>query len=148
MAQPSGHSRALRERLKEARREKGWTLQECADRVARELGKDKLSAQAVKFWEDFERHPPVDVFAAWCRAVGLRLVVEIVEPEEGRQPVLLHKETEELARKADQMAAKDRRVLERLAELVEDLDEDERFLLLRDIEYVERRRERAAKAAD
>jgi transcriptional regulator with XRE-family HTH domain len=73
----TGHSKELRARLREARKRKGLTLEQVADSVAEYLGLDSFSAGAISHYEAFRRHPPVDVMAAWARAVDLKLVVDL-----------------------------------------------------------------------
>jgi hypothetical protein len=99
----TGHSRHLRNVLRAARADLGLSAQQVADRIARAMGKEKFSGQSVLYYEAFQRHPPIDVFAFWARSVGYRLVVELDKLGNERQPVLLrHEEVAEIARALDE----------------------------------------------
>jgi transcriptional regulator with XRE-family HTH domain len=98
----TGHSRHLRNVLRAARLEQGMSAQDVADRIAGLLGKPKYSGQSVLYYEGFQRHPPVDVFAAWARAVGYRLIVDVDKLGNERAQVLLrHPEVIEIAKALD-----------------------------------------------
>jgi hypothetical protein len=102
----TGHSRHLRNVLALARQEQQLSAQQVADRMARALGKDKLSGQSVLYYEGFQRHPPIDVFAAWARAVGYRLIVDLDKLGNERAQVLIrHDEVAEIARALDEAPA-------------------------------------------
>jgi transcriptional regulator with XRE-family HTH domain len=98
----TGHSRAIRARLRAARIEQGLSLQTVADRIAEILGRESLTAAAVSSWETFARHPPIDMMAAWARAVGMRLIVDLDSADSPRTPVLLRPETVDMARALDE----------------------------------------------
>lgn len=98
----TGHSRHLRQVLRAARLEQHLSAQQVADRVAAALGRDSMSGQSVLYWEGFERHPPIDVFAAWARVLGYRLIVDLDRADNQRTPVLIrHPEVAEIARLLD-----------------------------------------------
>ena len=108
----SGHSRALRAKLRAARLALGLTQQDVADRIASVMGMQKpLADSTVSAWEKFERHPSVDVFAAWSRVLGLRLIVDIDAADSGRVPVLLQQRTVEVARALDAAGDADFRLI-------------------------------------
>ena len=75
------HAKDVREHLKRARLSLGLTLQDVAERTAVLAGLDRLSRQTVWFWEAGQRQPRPDYLAAWARAVDLRLVLRVVEPD-------------------------------------------------------------------
>ena len=62
-------------------------------------------------WEQFIRHPPIDVMALWARTVGLRLIVDLDDADGRRVPVLLRTDTAELARAIDTLPESDREVI-------------------------------------
>ena len=107
-----GHSRQLRRRLRAARLERGLTLQHVADFIAKAEGLKSLTDAAVSQWESFKRHPPVNLMAAWARAVGLRLIVDLDDRSGERVPVLLHPRTADLAREIDSLNDDDRAYIE------------------------------------
>lgn len=98
MIPSTGRSQQFRARLRAARERQGLTLEQVADEIAVQLGLSRFSASAVSHYEQFRRHPPVDVFAAWCRAVGMRLTMELDEINSDRVQVLLRPEVARLAR--------------------------------------------------
>ena len=96
------HALWLRGVLKAERIRRGWSLQETADAVAKEMGRRSLSKQALQDWEEFETQPKIDAFAAWARALGLRLEVDLVTPGDGWVSVRV---PEDLATTSRQLAA-------------------------------------------
>lgn len=72
----TGHSKALRLKLRAAREERGWTQQDLANRIGEYLSKPPPSIASISMWEGFDRHPSIDTMAAWARVLGMRLVVE------------------------------------------------------------------------
>lgn len=73
----TGHTRRLRAVLKNARERQGLSQQDVADEIARIVGKGSHTRSAISAYESFNRHPPINVFAAWARAVGMRLIVDL-----------------------------------------------------------------------
>lgn len=101
----SGHSRKLRATLRAARKEQDLSAQQVADRLAAALGKRSMSGQAILYYEAFSRHPPVDVFAAWARVLGFRLIVDLDAAGNERKPMLVkHPEVSEIAHALDNAA--------------------------------------------
>lgn len=99
----TGHSKHLRQILRAARLEQSLSAQQVADRMAAALGKEKLAGQSILYYEAFERHPPVDVFAAWARSLGYRLVVDLDRADNQRFPVMVrHTEVADIARALDE----------------------------------------------
>jgi transcriptional regulator with XRE-family HTH domain len=112
VAVKTGHSRALRERLIKAREARNLTQPDVVREIARIIDDGRTwTPAALSAWENFNRHPPVDVMAAWARAVGLRLVVDLDESGGRRIPVLLQPDTAELARAIDAMTDDERKAL-------------------------------------
>lgn len=81
-----GTEQAIRLRgiLADRRTQMKLSQQAVADSVARELGKTSLTKQAISQWERFDTQPGIDEFAAWARAVGLRLWVDLYDPDDPR----------------------------------------------------------------
>jgi transcriptional regulator with XRE-family HTH domain len=104
-----GTEQAIRiRRILADRREKlGRSQQEVADAVAREIGKDSLSKQAISQWERFESQPGVDQLAGWARALGLRLSVEIVDPEDRRVSMPVRPDLVEVVSRLHDLSAGD-----------------------------------------
>lgn len=94
----SGTERAiwLRKRLRARRKELRKTQAELAELVRAELGWDTLSKQAISQWENFQTQPTIDALAAWCRVLGLRLRVTIVEPHDDRVLTPLRRDSVEI----------------------------------------------------
>ena len=111
-----GHSRQLRLRLRAARKRLNLSHDDVAERVANTLGLDAKTGGSISHYEQFRRHPRIDVMAAWARAVGLRLIVDLDDADGKRIPVMLHARTAELARVLDNAS-------------------DEDFAMIRDIAY-------------
>lgn len=110
--QPTGWSRHLRNILKARREELGLTPQQVADRVAEELELKSLSHQAVRYWEKFERHPPIDRYAAWARVLGLMLIVELDSGDSERVTVRLqHPESVAVARSMESLSDAKRKAI-------------------------------------
>jgi transcriptional regulator with XRE-family HTH domain len=112
MLPSTGHSRQIRERLRAAREREGLTLEQVADRIAEYLGMDSFSAGSVSHYEQFRRHPPIDVMAAWCRAVGMVLRVDVDDAASERLQVLLRPEVARLARAMEAVQPEDLAAIE------------------------------------
>ena len=98
----TGHSRHMRAILADARRRLGLSAQDVADRIAALMLKDSFTGQSVRQYERFERHPPIDVYAAWARAVGYILKIDLDPIDSGRSMVLIHSpDAATLARELD-----------------------------------------------
>lgn len=78
MGRGTDHALWLRGLLRAERERRGWSLSQCARAVAREMGKANLTKQSFTRWESFESQPRIDQFAAWARALGFRLEVDLV----------------------------------------------------------------------
>jgi transcriptional regulator with XRE-family HTH domain len=102
-----GHSRQLRLRLRAARKRLNLSHEEVAERVAKTLEIDSRTGASISHYEQFRRHPRIDVMAAWARAVGLRLIVDLDDARGKRIPVMLHPRTAELARVLDNASDED-----------------------------------------
>lgn len=115
----TGHSRNLRKRLKAARDEKGWTADHVGRLIGHEMGRRAYSGQAVLYWEAFERHPPIDTYAAWARVLGWKLNLDVVPQDCERTTVHLQsQEAVDIARIVDSMTEAARRsVLQMLRDL-------------------------------
>lgn len=103
----TGHSRALRAKLRLQRESLGLTQQQVADLIAQDLEIDGMTKGAISAYEGFLRHPSVDIMAAWCRVLGLRLLVDIDESKSSRVPVLLNPANAEVARALDMAPPED-----------------------------------------
>lgn len=115
MEERTGQSRHLRQILRAAREAQGLTQQQVADRVTESLGLERrLTAAAISEWERFTRHPPINLFAAWSRCLGRRLVVQIDEATGDRVAVMLHPDTADLARMIDLLGEEDRRLIQQM----------------------------------
>lgn len=100
----SGHSRRLRDLLRAARERLNLDQAEVGRRVAERMERDKpYLKQSVSAWEKFEQHPGIDVFAAWARVLGLRLIVDLDDAKGERIPVMLQKRSAEIARGVDML---------------------------------------------
>lgn len=86
MQERTGRSRGIREELKGARKKRRLSLKRVAELVAEDLG-ISLSGEAVRLWENFERHPRIDTFASWARVLGYRLDVQLIHGEADRARV-------------------------------------------------------------
>jgi transcriptional regulator with XRE-family HTH domain len=102
-----GHSRQLRRRLRAARLRLGLSHGQVAERVAKRLGIDSRTGGSISHYEEFRRHPRIDVMAAWARAVDLRLIVDLDDAEGKRIPVMLRHRTADLARVLDNATDED-----------------------------------------
>ena len=114
----TGHTEMLRRRLRARREELKLSQQDVADRIAAALGEPHRAATSVTNYEAMTRQPKINVFAAWARAVGLRLVVDLDDAESTRVPVLVQPDRAELAKALDVLDESDlaivRGVIERL----------------------------------
>jgi transcriptional regulator with XRE-family HTH domain len=105
----TGHSEALRSKLRAARERRGLTQPELAQLITEELKRPKpLAPSALSQWETFDRHPRIDDMAAWARVLGLRLVVELDDAQGKRIPVMLSPEVAEVAREIEAADEEDR----------------------------------------
>lgn len=116
MTEQTGKSRHLRQLLKKRRDELGWSAQRVADKVAEEIGRKSLSGESVRQWEQFISHPSIDKYAAWCRVLGMRLVMEVVDDSSDRVVALLDPQVADLARALDMASAADRTMLRQMME--------------------------------
>jgi transcriptional regulator with XRE-family HTH domain len=105
------HARWLRSVLKAERIRRGWSLQETADVVAREWGRDKLSKQSLQDWEEFKTQPKIDAFAAWARALGLRLEVDLVQSADPSVAIRVPIELADVCRTLSVLPPADRQVI-------------------------------------
>lgn len=88
--------------------------QDVADEVARLLGLESFSAGSISNYEQFTRHPPIDVMAAWARAVGMKLTVDLVDAASERVAVPLKPRPAWIARALDGAEDDDLDVIETL----------------------------------
>lgn len=126
---PSGHTESIRARLAERREKLGldpdtvWErlVAELTERraerglkaedVARSLreSEDDAAADApmrgTRIWnyEKMDREPRIDEFAAWARAVGMRLIVELEPADSPRKAVMMSPEKADLAKTLDRL---------------------------------------------
>ncbi len=70
------------ERLRAARIDAGLSQREVANRLASMLGDSSRSSASVSAWEKRARRPPINVMAAWAEALGLQLVISLIEPSD------------------------------------------------------------------
>lgn len=112
----TGHTEMLRERLKAARLDKGMKQQDVADRVARRLGLDSLRDTTISNWETMTREPRIDEFAAWARAVGMRLVVDLDDGGSTRMGILVERRHAELLKAIDRLPIEHIELLETLVQ--------------------------------
>lgn len=96
----TGHTQQLRAKLRAARQHLGLTLEAVADRISEYTG-ESCSASSASHYEQFRRHPPIDVMAAHARAVGLRLLVDLVPETADMVAVPLRTRTAKIARALD-----------------------------------------------
>lgn len=81
MERGAEHARWIHAKLVAERVQRGWSLQQTARAISKELGRS-LAKQSYTKWESFETQPKLDELAAWARAFGMRLEVDLVWPEE------------------------------------------------------------------
>jgi transcriptional regulator with XRE-family HTH domain len=118
MAEPverTGYTRMLRERLRAARVARGLTQKEVAADVAKRIG-ETVGHSTISNWETMFRQPRIDEFAAWARAVGMRLVVDLEPSDSPRIPVMLDRDTAELAKAIDRLPAEQRQAVSAIVE--------------------------------
>jgi transcriptional regulator with XRE-family HTH domain len=78
----------LRKQLRQRRVDLGLSQQQVADRTAAEWGEvGSLTKQTISSWERFVDQPRIDAFAAWARALELRLHVQLYDPSVERASV-------------------------------------------------------------
>jgi len=78
-------ARLLRAALRARREELGLNIRQAAVLVGRELrDRTGLSYQALSKWENDASQPRIDQFAAWARAMGMRLDIQLLDPNDGR----------------------------------------------------------------
>lgn len=111
MGRGTDHALWLRSVLKAERLRRGWSLQQTADLIAKEMGRAKLSKQALQDWEEFVTQPKIDAFAAWARALGLRLEVDLVIPADGWVSVRVPEEVAHSSRALSALPPADRQVI-------------------------------------
>lgn len=88
MGQGTEHALWLRGVLIAERERRGWSLEQTARAIGRELGEGgSLTKQSLHAWEGFKVQPRIDQMAAWARALGLRLEVDLVDPRTETVPV-------------------------------------------------------------
>ncbi len=114
LEEQSGRSRRLREVLRARRKELGWSLQRVADKIAEDMGLERLSGEGVRQWERFDTHPPINKYASWCRVLGLRLEVQVLDGSSDRVMVLVRPETAHLIRGIDMASMADRRMIQQM----------------------------------
>lgn len=108
MGEGTEYARLLRSQLRARRQDQGLSQEEVGRRVAEDLGRDTdYTKGAVSGWERFDYHPPVDVFASWARVLGLRLRVELVDPEDRAVAVRVPPEYAALCRELAALPADD-----------------------------------------
>lgn len=121
----TGYSAYLRRRLKQARDDQKLRQQDVADRVAEILGKPSHTGEAIGQYERFERHPPINVFAAWARALGLRLIVGLATEDEDLRQVIVSPDVATAANMLEGMPPRKRRLAIRMIkELAGELTEE------------------------
>lgn len=117
MIESTGHSRHLRDVLRHARERLGLTQKQVADAIAAHLDDGRsFTGSAVSEWERFQRHPAIDVMAAWARVVRLRLMVELDDGNGQRVPVLMSRRAAEVARSLDQLSDSDLDMIKSMVE--------------------------------
>jgi transcriptional regulator with XRE-family HTH domain len=114
----TGHSRAMRLILKQARADRDLSARELGEMIRRRLvatGDADAEAPApstIYAWEAFKRHPSIASYAAWARVLGYRLIVELDGADQQRKPVLVRTgEAAAAARLIDAMPEEKRRAL-------------------------------------
>lgn len=123
----SGHSQRLRSVLRTARKEQGIKAVEVCRRIGVILTEyarvrdpsafdvDPPHTNTLYSWERFDRHPGIDSMAAWARALGYRLLVDLDDATHPRHHVLLdHAESVQLARIVDALPSDERAALLKL----------------------------------
>jgi transcriptional regulator with XRE-family HTH domain len=123
-AHTSGHSRRLRAALRAARKAQNISAHEVCRRLA-QIATDYARiddpdaaeiepphVNTLYTWERFERHPSINLMAAWARVLGMRLIVDLDDAKNPRPYVLLdHPESAQIARIVDAMNDEKRRAL-------------------------------------
>lgn len=122
----SGHTRNLRQRFVEARESKGLSQREVASRIAQRLGKPSHSGSAVSAYENMDRDPPIDVMAAWARAVGWRLHVDALPFHDDRQWYAVRPEIGEVALELESCDDETRDLVLKMARRMLRMDEPDR----------------------
>lgn len=115
MGAGTDHAIWLRRVLTAARKTRGWSLQRAATEIAREMGKASMSKQALQQWESFETHPSVAAYAAWARAMGLKLDVDLVDPKDERVEIRVPPGLVEVIRRLERLEEEDVAEILRLA---------------------------------
>lgn len=125
----TGHSRELRDRLRERREKLGLHQKAVGELIGR-------TGASVSAYERFEQHPPVDVFAAWARSLGMRLIVDLDDSE--RVPVAVSPDLVETVRALNRLSTDDREIVARLITALPTMSRRERRILAGDLEDFER----------
>lgn len=114
------HTRWLRERLRDARKEQGLTALEVDRRIVAALKEErKPNPQRIYHWENLAAHPSIAAYAAWSRALGFRLVVQLVDAGSEARSVLVR--SDDAARVALLLDAAPPEKREAIARMVETL---------------------------
>ncbi len=108
------HEVWLRGLLKAERLRKGWSLQQAATAIAKELDWGTLTKQAFSEWEQGKTHMRVDAYAAWCKVLGLQLEIDAVPAGEDGVTVRLPRELAGTCRAFATLAPADRAVVTEL----------------------------------
>jgi transcriptional regulator with XRE-family HTH domain len=93
----TGRTRMLRQRLKARREALRLTQEQVADRISADEIRNAhhpseakpIGGTAVSNWETMYRNPKIHDFAAWARALGMRLIVDLDDQDSDRVAVLL-----------------------------------------------------------
>lgn len=147
----TGRSRSMRNILRRAREDLGMSQVDLAEKLVHN-GKP-LAPSTVSSWENFTRHPAIDMMAMWARAVGKRLVVELDDADSPRVSVLVEPGNVDLVRAVDLLgdeergairsvvnAMRDGRLPPRIARTIADLHPDDMEIIARMIEMFGARR--------
>lgn len=86
----------LRRQLRQRREDLGMSQADVGEAIGREIDESPPTKQAISNWERFVDQPRIDAFAAWARAVGLRLHVQLYDPAVERVAVRVPPQAEAL----------------------------------------------------
>jgi len=142
------HAKWLRGVLVAERDRRGWSLSQAARAIARELqavpsdtpgrrGKG-LTKQSLQAWEEFRVQPKIDQFAAWARAMGLRLEVDLAPRDESTVIARVPQDVADIALELTLVPAEERARIVGLAREIAKLDVDDREYIAETVRRIKR----------
>lgn len=137
----TGHTKGLREQLRDERKHRKLSTEAVAELIVKRLAEQvaeqvaagepvdadpTLSGESLRLYEKMERNPKINVFAAWAHVLGMKLVVELDRAELGRTNVMIKTpEAIEIAKMVDAMPSGRRKALLRYLQEQEATDAEE-----------------------